>query len=62
MTREALFEFHQVGSYMKVSALDPETGIEVSILGPANASEYVLRSNALRKLDAAMRKTEGEKA
>lgn len=62
MTREALFEFHQVGSYMKVSALDPETGIEVSILGPANASEYVLRSNALRKLDAALRKTEGEKA
>ncbi|MCM0020184.1 MAG: hypothetical protein NBV67_10310 [Tagaea sp.] len=62
MTREALFEFHQVGSYMKVSALDPETGIEVSILGPASASEYVLRSNALRKLDAALRKTEGEKA
>jgi hypothetical protein len=62
MTREALFEFHQVGSYMKVSALDPETGIEVSIVGPANASEYVLRSNALRKLEAALRKSEAEKA
>lgn len=62
MTREALFEFHQIGSYMKVSALDPETGIEVSIVGPANASEYVLRTNALRKLEAALRKSEGEKA
>jgi hypothetical protein len=62
VTREALFEFHKVGNYMKVSALDPETGIEVSILGPASASEYVLRSNALRKLDAALRKTESEKA
>lgn len=61
MTREALFEFHQVGSYMKVSALDPESGIEVSIVGPANASEYVLRANALRKLAAALRKSESEK-
>jgi hypothetical protein len=62
MTREALFEFHQIGSYMKVSALDPDSGIEVSIVGPANASEHVLRMNALRKLQAALRKTEGEKA
>lgn len=62
MTREALFEFHQVGAFMKVSALDPESGIEVSIVGPANASEHVLRVNALRKLEAALRKLETEKA
>ena len=62
MTREALFEFHRVGNFMKVSALDPDSGIEVSIVGPANASEHVLRTNALRKLEAALRKSEGEKA
>ncbi|MFM7345252.1 MAG: DUF6898 family protein [Tagaea sp.] len=62
MTREALFEFHQIGAYMKVSALDPESGIEVSIVGPANAPEFTLRANALRKLDAALRKLETEKA
>jgi hypothetical protein len=62
MAREALFEFHQVGAFMKVSALDPDSGIEVSIVGPANASDHVLRTNALRKLEAALRKSEGEKA
>ena len=61
MPREALFEFHRVGAYMKVTALDPDTGIEVSIVGPANAAEYTLRSNALRKLDAALRKRAAEK-
>jgi hypothetical protein len=62
VSREALFEFHQVGTYMKVSALDPESGIEVSIVGPANAGEYVLRANALRKLEATLRKSATEKA
>jgi hypothetical protein len=62
MPHEALFEFHQVGAFMKVAALDPESGIEVSIMGPANASEHVLRINALRKLEAALRKRHAEKA
>jgi hypothetical protein len=62
MIDEALFEFHRVGDYMKVSALDPESGIEVSIVGPANASEHVLRTNALRKLAAVLRKRQAEKA
>ena len=56
MPREALFEFHRIGNFMKVSAIDPDTGLEVSIVGPANASEITLRANALRKLDAQLRK------
>ena len=46
-----IIEFHQVGSYMKVSAIDPETMLEVSIVGPANASEETLRRTAVRKLE-----------
>ena len=46
-----IIEFHQVGSYVKVSAVDPVTMVEVSIVGPATASEETLRRNAVRKLD-----------
>jgi len=61
MPQETLFEFHRVGAYMKVTALDPDTGLEVSIDGPANASEYTLRTNAQRKLEAVLRKRLAEK-
>ncbi len=46
-----IIEFHQVGSYMKVSAIDPVTMVEASIVGPANAGEETLRRNAVRKLE-----------
>lgn len=45
-----LIEFISIGNSVKVSALDPETGIEVSIVGPARASEAQLTQNAVRKL------------
>jgi len=56
MPRETLFEFHQIGAFTKATAIDVETGLEVSIVGPTNASELVLRNNALRKLAAALRR------
>lgn len=37
------------GSLMKVTALDPSTGIEASVFGPANARE-TLKRNAVAKL------------
>ena len=61
MPQETLFEFHRVGAYMKVTALDPDTGLEVSIVGPANTSEYTLRTNAQLKLEAVLRKRLAEK-
>jgi hypothetical protein len=56
MNREVFFEFHQVGNFVKVSAIDAESGLEVSIMGPANAAPVTLRANALRKLEAQLRK------
>jgi hypothetical protein len=56
MARETFFELRTIGGFVKVTAIDAETGLEVSIVGPAAASEVLLRANALRKLEAALRK------
>ena len=52
--REVILEFHQVGSYVKVSAVDPVTLTEVSIVGNPAAGEAALRRAAIRKLDYVM--------
>ncbi len=56
MAREILFEFHRVGAFVKVTAIDTATGLEVSIVGPSNGGEALLRANARRKLEAALRR------
>ncbi len=62
MTRqgEYIIEFIPNGKYVKVSAIDPETLLEVSIVGPASASKAELQLNAVRKLEYVMRKNEKE--
>ena len=45
-----IFEFSVVGNAVKVCAVDPDTGLEVSIVGPANAGEEALRRTAMSKL------------
>ena len=57
--REALFEFHQVGGWIKVSAVDPDTLTEVSIVGDPAASESALKSAALRKLEYVLARKQG---
>lgn len=47
----ALIEFIAQGAYVKVSAVDPVTYIEVSIVGSASAGEAVLTQQAVRKLE-----------
>ena len=47
---EILFELRRVGNVVKASAVHVGTNIEVSIIGPAHASEYALKMAALRKL------------
>ena len=47
---EVIFEFRQVGDYMKVSAIEPVTNTEVSIVGSARADKAVLKASALQKL------------
>ena len=45
-----LFEFSAIGNSVKVSAVDPVTLREVSIIGPVTAGEEALKRAALQKL------------
>lgn len=56
VAREVLFEFRRVGAFIKVSAIDAETGIEVSIVGNPAAGEVMLKRTALRKLEYVLSK------
>ena len=47
---EVLIEFVVQGNVVKVTAIDPKSGTEASIVGPASAPRPVLESNALKKL------------
>ncbi|WP_029006707.1 DUF6898 family protein [Azospirillum halopraeferens] len=47
---EVLFEFVRVGNYLKVSAIDPATAIEVSVAGPVTGSRELLKRTAVNKL------------
>ena len=47
---EALLEFHRIGNSVKVTAVDPVSLIEVSIVGDPNAGETALAHAAVRKL------------
>ena len=54
--REVLIEFYPIGQYMKVSAIDTATLTEISIQGPKNAGEEMLKRNALKRLEYVMKK------
>ena len=54
--REVILEFHQVGSYIKVSAVDPVTLTEVSIVGDPTVGEAQLKRQARRKLEYVLAK------
>jgi 2-keto-3-deoxy-L-rhamnonate aldolase RhmA len=49
--REVLLQFEQVGGFVKVTAIDPLTGVEAAIIGPAGAPEAALGDAARRRLD-----------
>lgn len=54
--KEVLIEFQQIGNAVKVTALDPETYTEVSIMGPSSAGREVLKRNAINKLQYVLSK------
>ena len=60
MGRDVIFEFYRIGNSVKVSAVDTETLTEVSVVGPATASEAILRQNALRKLESVLARRAGQ--
>lgn len=53
---DIIIEFRRIGASVKVSAIDPKTLTEVSIVGPATASEDELTRTALRKLEYVLAK------
>jgi hypothetical protein len=53
--REIYFEFVAIGRQVKVSAIDAATGTEVSVMGPATASQADLQRLALQKLQTRLR-------
>lgn len=54
--REYLIEFQHIGNIVRVTAIDPESGLEAVIQGPASAGELVLKRAALQKLVFLQRK------
>lgn len=56
-----IIEFVPVGKVVKVSAMDPATLTEVSIVGPTNASRAELQSTVISKLQYVLKKRSGEK-
>jgi hypothetical protein len=54
--RGYLLEFQTIGNAVKVSAIDPETLVEVSIVGPISATEADLSRLAARKLEYVLKK------
>ena len=51
-----IIEFVHVGAYVKVSAIDPVTRVEVSIVGDPATSETTLKRAAVKKLDFVLTK------
>ena len=45
-----IIEFIQVGAYVKVSAVDPVSLVEVSIVADPSVSRNTLEQNAIKKL------------
>ena len=54
--KEVILEFIVHGSYVKVSAVDPVSGTEVSIVGDRKAEQSYLESVATKKLAMVLKK------
>ena len=47
---EVLFEFVLVGRYLRVNAIDPRTGIEISMIADPRQGKTIIQRLAARKL------------
>ena len=57
---EVLFEFVVQGKFVKVMAVDPVSGTEVSIVGDSRASKSTLQRVATKKLEMVLKRKRGE--
>jgi stage III sporulation protein SpoIIIAA len=46
-----IIEFHRIGNSVKVTAMDPDSLTEVTIIGPPNIGETELKRQVVRKLE-----------
>ena len=53
---EVILEFHRVGNSIKVSAVDTETYVEVSIVAPRDCTEKEMTDTVLQKLNYVLAK------
>jgi hypothetical protein len=56
MNHDIYVEFIILGNSIKATAIDPATGVEASVVGPANAPQAVMAQAARRKLEYVLRK------
>lgn len=54
--KTVIIEFVKVGAYVKVSAIDPTTRVEVSIVGDPSVSQATLERTAVQKLKYVLNK------
>jgi hypothetical protein len=54
--REVFIEFHTIGQFVKVTAMDTASMTEISIQGSATSSEATLKTAALRRLEYVLKK------
>jgi hypothetical protein len=57
--RETLIEFIVQGNVVKVTAVDSATGVEATIIGPANGARDALAQAAAKKLKYLLEKKKG---
>lgn len=57
--REVLLEFQRIGAYMKATAVDARTMTEVTVMGPANGSQEMLKRTVLAKLEYVLNRKGG---
>ena len=56
VAKEIFVEFVMLGNTVKATAIDPDTGLEASIVGPANAPRSTLAEAARKKLEYVAKK------
>lgn len=54
--REIIIEFNPIGNVVKVSAMDTQSLVEVSIQGPTSTPKEILKRNALKRLEYVLKK------
>lgn len=57
---EVLFEYMRSGTSIKVTAIEPNTGVEAVVIVPAGMSEQQMQARAMQKLLYILKKKEEE--